>query len=61
MSHCNIALAPNEEVLVLTAENQIKQPFEVVGIISYDNLGKVQILSLGDAIETGWRECDHHR
>jgi hypothetical protein len=34
-----------------TGENQIKQPFEAVGIISYDNPGKFQILSLGNAIE----------
>ena len=44
-------LPSSEEVLVFTAENQIKQPFEVVGIISYDNPGKFQILSLGNAIE----------
>jgi hypothetical protein len=36
---------------VFTADNQVKQPFEVVGIISYDNPGKYQILSLGNAIE----------
>jgi hypothetical protein len=44
-------LAPNAEVVVFTAESQIKQPFDVVGIISYDNPGKFQILTLGDAID----------
>jgi hypothetical protein len=44
-------LAPGAEVAVFTAESQIKQPFDVVGIISYDNPGKYQILSLGSAIE----------
>jgi hypothetical protein len=46
-----VALAPDAQVSVFTAENQIKQPFEVVGIISYTNPGKYQILNLGDAIE----------
>ena len=31
--------------------SQVKEPYEVVGIISYDNPGKYQVLSLGDAIE----------
>ena len=44
-------LEPNEEVSVYTAEDQIKQPFDVVGIISYDNPGKYRILTLGAAIE----------
>jgi hypothetical protein len=44
-------LPSTQDVLVFTAENQIKQPFEVVGIISYDNPGKYRILSLGNAIE----------
>jgi hypothetical protein len=47
MRHC----PENSEVLVFTSEDQIKQPFEVVGIISYDNPGKFQILTLGHAIE----------
>jgi hypothetical protein len=29
-------LAPGAEVAVFTAESQIKQPFDVVGIISYE-------------------------
>jgi hypothetical protein len=45
------SLAPATEVTVFTAESQVKEPFEVVGIISYDNPGKYQILDLGDAIE----------
>ena len=44
-------LPENSEVLVFTSEDQIKQPFEVVGIISYDNPGELQILTLGHAIE----------
>jgi hypothetical protein len=39
------------EVLVYTDESQIKQPFEVIGIISYTNPGKYQVLTLGDAME----------
>jgi hypothetical protein len=44
-------LASGTEVAVFTSESQINQPFEVVGIISYDNPGKYQILNLGSAIE----------
>jgi hypothetical protein len=44
-------LPEKSEVLVFTSEDQIKQPFEVVGIISYNNPGKFQILTLGTAIE----------
>jgi len=42
---------PNAEVFVFTDASQVKVPYEVVGIISYDNPGKYQVLSLGDAIE----------
>jgi PBP1b-binding outer membrane lipoprotein LpoB len=42
---------PNSEVVVFTDASQIKEPYDVVGIISYDNPGKYQILTLGDAIE----------
>jgi len=45
------ALAPGTEVAVYTAEGQIKQPFEVIGIISYDNPGKYRIMDLGDAMD----------
>jgi hypothetical protein len=44
-------LAPGAEVAVYTAETQIKQSFEVVGIISYDNPGKYRIMDLGDAMD----------
>lgn len=44
-------LAPGAEVAVYTAEIQIKQPFEVVGMISYDNPGKYRIMDLGDAMD----------
>ena len=43
--------APSADVAVFTADNHVKQPFEVIGVISYDNPGKYQILNLGDAIE----------
>ena len=42
---------PNAPVFVFTDASQIKVPYEVVGIISYDNPGKYQVLSLDDAIE----------
>jgi hypothetical protein len=42
---------PNSEVVVFTDASQIKEPYDVVGIISCDNPGKYQILTLGDAIE----------
>ena len=45
------ALAPAAEVAVYTAESQITEPFEVVGVISYDNPGKYRIMDLGDAME----------
>jgi hypothetical protein len=45
------ALAPAAEVAVYTAESQINQPFEVVGIISYDNPGKYRIMDLSDSMD----------
>jgi hypothetical protein len=42
---------PSAAVFVFTDASQVKVPYEVVGIISYDNPGKYQVLSLGDAIE----------
>lgn len=45
------SLPQNADVLVFTAQNQIHQPFEVVGVISHSNAGKYQILTLTDAIE----------
>jgi len=44
-------LPSSSDVVVFTSESQIKEPYEVVGIISYDNPGKYHVLSLGDAIE----------
>ena len=41
----------NENVLLFTADNQIKDKYEVIGIISYNNPGKYQILTLESAIE----------
>jgi hypothetical protein len=43
-------LPPGAEVLVFSAENQITGPFRVVGLISYSNPGKYQILSLADVM-----------
>ena len=40
-----------EDIIVFTEANQIKSPYEVIGIISYNNPGKYQVLTLGDAIE----------
>jgi hypothetical protein len=44
-------LPESSDVIVFTSETQIKQPYEVVGIISYDNPRKFRAMSLGDAIE----------
>src|SRR5437867_8229266 len=38
-------------VNIYYSENEVHTPFEVVGIISYTNPGKYQILSLGDVAE----------
>jgi hypothetical protein len=45
-------LPESAEIIVFTETSQIKTPYEVVGIISYDNPGKYRILTLGDAIES---------
>jgi hypothetical protein len=44
------ALAPTEDVVVYTAETEVGRPFKVVGLLSYTNPGKYQILTLEDAI-----------
>lgn len=44
-------LPPSSDVLVFTSESQIKRPYEVIGVISFDNAGKYHVLTLGDAIE----------
>jgi hypothetical protein len=41
----------NADVFVFTDASQVKEPYEVVGIVSYDNPGKYRVLGLGDAIE----------
>lgn len=45
-------LPESKEIVVFTETSQIKRPYEVVGIISYNNPGKYRILTLGDAIES---------
>lgn len=45
------ALPPHVGVLVYTDDTQIKEPFEIIGFISYTNPGKYQVLTVGDAIE----------
>jgi hypothetical protein len=42
----------NTEIIVFTDASQIKGPYEVIGIISYNNPGKYQVLTLGDAIDS---------
>jgi uncharacterized protein YbjQ (UPF0145 family) len=44
-------LAENENVFVFTSDSQIKEKFEVIGIISYNNPGKYQVLTLEAAME----------
>ena len=43
-------LSPNAQVYVYSSEKQVTTPFKVIGIISYSNPGKFQILSLADVI-----------
>jgi hypothetical protein len=43
-------LGIGDEVTVFTNANEVKQPFETVGIISHTDPGKYQILTLADAI-----------
>jgi hypothetical protein len=44
-------LAENEKVIVFTSDSQIKGQYEVIGIISYNNPGKYQVLTLEAAME----------
>jgi len=44
-------LPPNTEVVVYSDRSQIETAYEVIGIASYTNPGKYQVLDLGDAIE----------
>jgi hypothetical protein len=43
-------LPAGSEVQVFSAENQITGHYEIIGLISYTNPGKYQILSLSDVI-----------
>ena len=45
------AVPNTTNVTVYTSDSQVKQPFTVVGLVSYDDPGKYQILDIGDAIE----------
>jgi hypothetical protein len=44
-------VSPDANVVVFTDVSHVKEPYEVVEIISCDNPGKYQVLTLGDAIE----------
>lgn len=44
-------LAAATDVVVYTSEAQIKKPYQVIGIVSYDNPGKFRVLDLSSAIE----------
>jgi hypothetical protein len=43
-------LAPGAQVQVFSDEKQVTGPYQVIGLISYSNPGKYQILSLNDVI-----------
>jgi hypothetical protein len=45
------ALPVGSDVQVFTSERDITVPFRVVGLVSYTDPGKYQILTLGSAIE----------
>jgi hypothetical protein len=45
------ALAEGKDVTIFTAESDVKQPFVVVGTISYDGPGKNDKLDFGAATE----------
>jgi hypothetical protein len=45
------ALGEGKDVTIFTAESDVKQPFVVVGTISYDGPGKNDKLDFGDATE----------
>ncbi|HEX3720989.1 MAG TPA: hypothetical protein VH595_23810 [Verrucomicrobiae bacterium] len=45
-------LPKNSPVLVYLSEKEVNAPFKVVGIVSYTNPGKYQVLTLTDAIPT---------
>ncbi len=43
-------LAANARVLIYTSEKDVQQPFKVVGLVSYTNPGKYQVLSLASVM-----------
>ena len=43
-------LAESTEVAVFMSEDQVKVPYEVIGVISHNDPGKYHIRNLGDAI-----------
>jgi hypothetical protein len=45
-------LPAEADVTVFSADSDIHEPFEVVGIIDYANPGKYQLLTLADALPT---------
>ncbi len=45
-----VALPPGSPVSVYNSEKEVTSPFKAIGIISYTNPGKYQILSLSDVI-----------
>jgi len=40
----------NEKVLVYNSEADVNHPFEIIGIINYNNPGKFRVLTLEDAM-----------
>ena len=44
-------LPPGTPILVYSSEKEVEGTFKVIGLISYTNAGKYQILSLSDVIE----------
>jgi hypothetical protein len=44
-------LPPRVEVAVFTDADQIKEPYEVIGPISYTDPGKYEIVATGNAVE----------
>src|SRR5262245_37571001 len=43
-------LLESEDVLVFTADRDVDRPFRVIGLLTYNNPGKYQILTLESAI-----------
>lgn len=45
-------LPATQTIIVFSREADVQGPFEVLAIIDYNNPGKYQVLSLGDAVPT---------